>query len=274
MARIGKAIRCLKIPSHFGLFQSLQLEEMLLRTSNKNWCILSRGSQISSEIIMGISGKPEALLNIPRCVQDSIPVIRRFTGGGTVVADRDTVFVSFICNHSLLPPQFQKSPRKVMKWSADFYSAVFQKFASTKDESQLFKLREHDYCIGERKVAGNAQCITKDRWVHHTSFLWDYAPQNMKYLKIPKKQPAYRENRNHDDFLLPIRNICDSDRTIEEPTHEIFIESVLSILEESFDVEMIADGIAHPDVARCIKAIQDGTSTHRKSTRYIDLGFQ
>jgi len=46
--------------------------------------------------------------------------------------------------------------------------------------------------FGDRKFGGNAQSITKNRWVHHTSFLWDYDVKNMSYLKLPAKVPQYR----------------------------------------------------------------------------------
>jgi lipoate-protein ligase A len=49
-----------------------------------------------------------------------------------------------------------------------------------------------DYAFSHRKFGGNAQSITKNRWVHHTSFLWDYDVKNMDYLKIPKRAPEYR----------------------------------------------------------------------------------
>lgn len=49
-----------------------------------------------------------------------------------------------------------------------------------------------DYVFGDRKFGGNAQSITKNRWVHHTSFLWDYEAKNMSYLKLPAKAPQYR----------------------------------------------------------------------------------
>ena len=49
-----------------------------------------------------------------------------------------------------------------------------------------------DYVLGERKFGGSAQSITKDRWLHHTSFLWDYHMSRMAYLKIPKRAPEYR----------------------------------------------------------------------------------
>ena len=31
--------------------------------------------------------------------------------------------------------------------------------------------------------------ITRDRWLHHTSFLWDFNAANMEYLLIPESQP-------------------------------------------------------------------------------------
>ena len=49
-----------------------------------------------------------------------------------------------------------------------------------------------DYVFGDRKFGGNAQSITKNRWIHHTSFLWDYEVSNMAYLKHPARAPEYR----------------------------------------------------------------------------------
>lgn len=49
-----------------------------------------------------------------------------------------------------------------------------------------------DYVFGNRKFGGNAQSITKTRWIHHTSFLWDYEVKTMAYLKLPARAPEYR----------------------------------------------------------------------------------
>ena len=47
-----------------------------------------------------------------------------------------------------------------------------------------FSLRENDYVLGAHKIGGNAQSIVKGRWVHHTSFLWDFDPAKMRYLQV------------------------------------------------------------------------------------------
>jgi hypothetical protein len=47
-----------------------------------------------------------------------------------------------------------------------------------------FALRENDYVLGAHKIGGNAQSISKNRWVHHTSFLWDFESTRMEYLQV------------------------------------------------------------------------------------------
>ena len=55
-----------------------------------------------------------------------------------------------------------------------------------------------DYVFDQRKFGGNAQSITGKRWLHHTSFLWDYRPEAMALLKHPPRSPKYREVRSSD----------------------------------------------------------------------------
>ncbi|XP_055832794.1 uncharacterized protein LOC129901581 isoform X3 [Solanum dulcamara] len=117
--------------------------------------------------------------------QDKIPVVKRFSGGGTVIVDHQTVFITFICNTGALP-SVQPYPRPIMSWSSQLYSKVIQGVGD-------FSLRENDYVFGNHKFGGNAQSIKKGCWVHHTSFLWDYEMMNMAYLKLPKRAPDYRQ---------------------------------------------------------------------------------
>lgn len=60
--------------------------------------------------------------------------------------------------------------------------------------------------IGDRKIGGNAQAISGGRWLHHTSFLFDYRDELMALLKTPPKAPQYRSNRSHGEFVT---RVCD-----------------------------------------------------------------
>ncbi len=149
---------------------------------------------------MGISGKPEELLNLDSIRGKHIPIIKRFSGGGTVIVDENTLFITFILAKDLLGiPAF---PEPILRWSEKLYQKSWQ--------IPGFQLRENDYCIGDLKCGGNAQYIKKDRWLHHTSFLWDYSSENMKHLLLPAKRPKYRSDRPHDAFLTRLKGHAQS----------------------------------------------------------------
>ncbi|VVB04410.1 unnamed protein product [Arabis nemorensis] len=179
------------------ILEQLHLEERLLRTSSDNWCIVNDGTNVPT-IVMGMSGKPSQLLELGPVIQDRIPVIKRFTGRGTVIVDKSTMFVSLICNKDDVP-NVQPYPRSVMAWSGSLYGEVFK-----------------DYVFGDRKFGGNAQSIIRNRWIHHTSFLWDYNVRNMAYLKLPSRVPQYRLERDHTDFVCRMKDYIERSDFVEK----------------------------------------------------------
>lgn len=176
------------------IFQQLQIEEALLRADERNWCILNTGS--TPAIVMGISGKIDLLINQDLTKTKPIPIIRRFSGGGTVVVDEHTCFATLIGNSNLLDgPCF---PARLLSFAEQLYAPAFQGID--------FRLQENDYVSGNKKFGGNAQYICKNRWLHHTSILWDYDESHMNYLLMPPKIPKYRESRRHADFLCRLKD--------------------------------------------------------------------
>lgn len=186
------------------IFEQLQLEEALLRADERNWCLLNTGSPPA--IVMGISGQLEKLVNQDCLHAQPIPVIRRFSGGGTVVIDENTEFATFIFNTTHLP--VSPFPEPIMRWTETFYRPIF--------EPHPFQLQENDYVIHQQKCGGNAQSITKNRWLHHSSFLWDYQAKYMNYLYLPPKMPSYRQKRSHQEFLCRLKDYWDCQKSWKE----------------------------------------------------------
>lgn len=176
------------------ILQQLQWEEALLRLDKRNWCLINQGS--SPAVVMGISGQPSQLINLEKMILSPLPLIRRFSGGGTVVIDEQTLFITFICQAKEV--EIAPFPLAIMQWSADFYSSLFP--------PSIFALKENDYTTKGRKWGGNAQLITKERWLHHTSILWDYQKEKMDYLLYPPKTPLYRGSRSHEEFICRLRD--------------------------------------------------------------------
>lgn len=63
-------------------------------------CLLKDGEAPGAKptIVLGIGGKADKLVHLDRTAQDGIPLLRRFSGGGTVIVDQDSLFVTFIMN--------------------------------------------------------------------------------------------------------------------------------------------------------------------------------
>jgi len=199
------------------ILEQLQLEEALLRTDERSFCIINQGSPPA--IVMGISGKLEKLVDLNQLKKDPIPLIRRFSGGGTVVVDENTLFISFIISKKDL--DLTPYPEPILRWSSELYSAAWQ--------IPDFRLIENDYAICDKKCGGNAQYLRKERWIHHTSFLWDFKETQMERLLMPEKIPSYRKNRPHTDFLCKLKD--------HHPSVDSLLSSLKKELKKRFDLE-------------------------------------
>lgn len=232
----GTPIYVLSLPRVSPLLM-LHIEERLFRhdPEKRNFLILNRPLPHHKSIVLGISGKPHDLVHVPAAKEDNIPLIRRFTGGGTVFINSHVRFFSFIINKADIP-HVQPYPVPIMQWTGEVYNDVMvslgeqlQRDAGTYGASEEalalhnaghfkkpvgptlpFFLNENDYCLHHLKFAGNAQALIRERILHHTSILWDMDVEVMtKYLTLPAKRPEYRRGRAHRDFLTDLRPLYD-----------------------------------------------------------------
>ncbi len=163
--------------------KQLSLEEHLLRHDTQDHLIINRGSP--KTIVLGLSNKKEEMVHLDKTAD--IPIIQRFSGGGTVIVDETTLFITFIKQEASHPDAILHQ--------------VFSHFSAVLPDLQL---QAQDFTLNNKKVAGSAQYIRKQRWLHHTSFLTHVNPAHMAYLRHPPKEPAYRAGRSHLDFLTPL----------------------------------------------------------------------
>jgi lipoate-protein ligase A len=207
--------------SNKPILEQLRLEEALLRTDARNICLINRGSPPA--IVMGLSGVAEELLHPCKTKEASIPVLRRFSGGGCVVVDEETLFITFLFAKKDLP--VNPFPEPILRWGCSLYQEAWK--------IDGFHLIENDYVIGEKKCGGNAQYIQKDRWLLHTSFLWNFRKERMDLLQLPKKRPRYREDRSHDQFLCTLKD--------HAPSLSFLIDALTKHLSLSFDLQRLSE---------------------------------
>lgn len=228
--------------SQLDIFKQLCCEEYLFRATNDSYCILNTGTATPA-IVMGSYNDPSKLLNIGNIKQDNMRVIRRYSGGGTVYVDKDSYFFSIVSNGNYLNGNNKEliGPREIMNWTNDIFGKVF--------ENNNFEILDFvDYVIDNLKIGGNAQKISKNRFVHHTSFLWQYDISMIdKYLTIPpkKNQPDYRKDRKHDQFLQPLFPLFNNDIKLFENKIIDQLDAMYDIQEEFTTEKQIADFFHH-----------------------------
>jgi lipoate-protein ligase A len=219
-----------------SILDALRLEEALLRVDDRQFCLVTHG--VLPAIVLGISGKVEELVDEERAERLGLPLIRRFSGGGTVVVDEETIFFTLIGGGNWLP-------KELLKFTETLLRPVFPPF---------FSLRENDYVFDDKKVGGNAQYLAKNRFLHHTSFLYDFSPERMACLKHPVKEPIYRAGRAHKEFITTLKPYF--------PIKEIFDEKLEEALTVFFKVERL-----------CYEEIKDLVNKpHRKGSVMVKQG--
>jgi lipoate-protein ligase A len=235
MMRANALLRCVRT-HNTDIARVLRLEEGLLRHRvGEDWLTMCDGASTRG-VVLGVSSKLHALVDEAYAKETDARIVRRFTGGGTIACDGDTMFVGMTMGTETarrvgMLPATPKSgggtfPRDVMRATGLIYERVF-------DKCGTFAVRENDYVFGDMKFGGNAQAITKERFLHHTSFLYDYDEASMRrLLKHPERAPEYRMGRSHEKFVTRLK-------TKGYERLEVF-DRVVRVMEEfGFDVEYV-----------------------------------
>jgi lipoate-protein ligase A len=167
------------------LFETGQLEGSLLRTweSTHYFIVLGHSNRLNTEV------------NLSACTKDGIPILRRISGGGAVLQGPGCL------NYSLILDCGAHRIRTVgdgFHYVLERHRGVIEKLAGVQARAN----GTSDLTISGRKFSGNAQ-YRKARFVLvHGTFLLDFdLPIIERYLRMPARQPAYRGQRSHLEFV-------------------------------------------------------------------------
>lgn len=134
-----------------------------------------------SSLSIGISQDPEETLDMESLQRDSMPFVRRITGGGMIL-HADEITYSLVCSKKDLdiPARVVSSYKIICSFLIAFYKSlgIEAKFASDLDSSEelgrpsalCFAAKEkYDIVVDGRKIGGNAQKRSKDLIFQHGS---------------------------------------------------------------------------------------------------------
>lgn len=151
-------------------------------------------------VILGASRSIPDDVHVEACRRDGVPILRRSSGGGTVVIGPGALNVAFILAETTAP----------LLWAVDAaHRYVLERLAdSLRQAGQPVAIEGlGDLTLGGRKFGGSAQRRLRHWFMVHCSILYKLPIERIaRYLALPKRQPAYRRQRSHEDFLsnLPL----------------------------------------------------------------------
>ncbi len=146
-------------------------------------------------VVMG-RGSKEAEVHRSACEEDQIPVLQRFSGGASIVAGPGCLMYSLLLSLDEHPAL--RSIDLAHSW---VMQRVAQAVASIVPEIRL--QGTCDLTLRDRKFSGNAVRYKRDWLLYHGTLLYRFPLESAsRYLKMPPRQPVYRESRDHSDFLI------------------------------------------------------------------------
>ncbi|RAP32174.1 lipoate--protein ligase family protein [Candidatus Marinamargulisbacteria bacterium SCGC AG-439-L15] len=159
-------------------------------------------------VVLGSGNKAHEEAHEPLCEKESIPILKRCSGGGTVLQGPGCMNYALILPFSYHPDLkgIKTSNSYIMQKNADAFSTCLNTTVEVKGYTDL--------AINNIKFSGNAQRRLKSHLLFHGTILYNFDLSKIEtYLKSPPRQPEYRQNRSHLDF---VRNIAVSQKDIKD----------------------------------------------------------
>ncbi|MHC5536941.1 lipoate--protein ligase family protein [Singulisphaera rosea] len=178
--------------------RNLALDEALLLAAEERGTggILRIWEPQDLAVVLGASGRLTQDVHVDRCRQDGLAIARRSSGGGTVVIGPGTLNVTVV-----LPSDFGPG-----LWAVDVAQRyVLERFAESLRACgpPVEVLGHGDLTIDRRKFSGSAQRRLRHHFLVHATILYDFPLDVIpRYTAQPLRQPEYRADRSHDDFLM------------------------------------------------------------------------
>jgi lipoate-protein ligase A len=174
-------------------------------------------------VVVGYANKVAWEVNVSACQARGIPILRRFSGGGTVLQGPGCLNYALALKHGRLdiPADLIASYGFVLERHRKYLEAHCSKAIQIEGVSDL--------AINGWKFSGNAQHRRRSCVLFHGTFLLGFDLSLMaKYLRMPSRQPAYRQGRSHEAFVCNL---------------SVAPETVRKVLKRAWEAEATTDAV-------------------------------
>jgi lipoate-protein ligase A len=177
---------------------NLALDEALLLTAEtgEGGEVLRFWEWPAPAVVLGASCRLAEDVHEAACLADGVPILRRASGGGTVLLGAGCLCFSLVLrfDRDLALTQIPSSYCYILGRTLEALAEVVPGLGCAGTS---------DLAAGGRKFSGNAQQRKRTHLLHHGTLLHGFDLDRIgRYLRLPARQPEYRANRAHGDFLM------------------------------------------------------------------------
>jgi len=147
-------------------------------------------------VVLGRGGDASAEVYEEVCALEKIPILRRASGGGSVVLGPGCLNFSFVLSLDRRPE---------LLGVRRSYEIILGTVVQALSRSGIKLCGLSDLTSEGRKISGNAQKRTRRALLHQGTILYNFDIDLLaRFLREPPKQPVYRKGRCHQEFVANV----------------------------------------------------------------------
>jgi lipoate---protein ligase len=179
--------------------ENLALDEALLdeaEESDKPRESLRLWEAAAPLVVVGRNSQLAAEVRLDACDELGIPVLRRTSGGSTIIAGPGCLMYAVVLSYHTRPElrMLEAAHRHVLDTTIAALAPLVPGLA---------RQGTSDLALGEQKVSGNSLRCRRRTFLYHGTLLYDFPLELVdRCLALPPRQPDYRHSRANDSFLV------------------------------------------------------------------------
>jgi lipoate-protein ligase A len=151
-------------------------------------------------VVVGNSSRLEDEVELNACARTGVPVLRRPSGGAAIVTGPGCLMYSLVLSYSNRPQL--KSIEQAHRFVLETIAAALRPLVPCIRRAGI-----SDLAMGDFKFSGNSLRCKRGHLMYHGTLLQKFSLHRIgELLKMPPREPEYRQRRRHGDFVanLPL----------------------------------------------------------------------
>ncbi|MCK4683373.1 MAG: lipoate--protein ligase family protein [Pirellulales bacterium] len=218
--------------------EQLALDEVLLdqsHTGHFQGVMVRAWMPTEPAVILGSSSCLEEEVDSQACKDTGTRILRRPSGGATVVIGPGCLMWSVVTHHPLTTPGIKEIHSSILD--------PLSRALSKRSRHPVIRRGLSDLAIhaseGERKVSGNSLRVRKHSVLYHGTLLDTFDISLIsRVLRHPPREPDYRKHRSHQAFLSNL---------------DIGRGTLIDALQEAFEVDHMTTKFPRHEVSQLVK---------------------